>query len=207
MIPFADLWPILLGWAVAVASPGPAVLAIVGASMGRGRGNGMALAFGVWGGSLCWALVAGLGLSAAMMVHVWLLTTLRYVGAAYLLFLAAKSARAALSSGMTKVSARDESLRASWLRGLTIHLTNPKAVLIWGSLYAVIVPAGSAPVALLQVGVSCLAVSFSVMMVMALLFSTRIIAQSYLRAHRVFEGAFAVLFGFAALKVLSARGV
>ncbi|SFK14059.1 LysE family translocator [Celeribacter neptunius] len=207
MIPFHDLWPILVGWAIAVGSPGPAVLAIVGAAMGGGRGNGLALAIGVWVGSLIWAVVAGLGLSAAMLAHVWLITALRYAGAAYLLFLALKSARVALSKGEARVRAVQEPLRLSWLRGFTIHLTNPKAILFWGSLYAVIIPPGSEPIALLQVGASCLAVSFAVMCLMALAFSTRIIARGYLNAHRVFEAAFAALFGYAALKVLTAKVV
>lgn len=207
MIPFSDLWPILLGWAIAVGSPGPAILAIVGAAMGGGRANGFAVSTGVWCGSVFWALLAGFGLGAAMMAHAWVLDALRYIGAGYLLVLAFKSARAAMSKGETKVRAVDEPLRVSFLKGLTIHVMNPKAILFWGALFAVVIPEGAEPIALLQVGASCLAVSFTVMSTMAFAFSTRFIARGYLRLHRVFEGAFAALFGFAALKVLTAKVV
>lgn len=205
MISVAELWPILLGWAIAVASPGPAILAIVGAAMGGGRTKGLAVAFGVWNGSIIWASVAGLGLGAAMVAHVWMFEVLRYAGAGYLLYLAFKSARGALHGGQPNVIVRSETHRRAWLRGFTIHVMNPKAALFWGSLFAVVVPAGAAPIAMLQVGASCLMVSMFVMALMAFVFSASIISKGYLRMHRVFDGAFAALFGYAALKVVTSK--
>ena len=205
MIPFADLWPILLGWAIAVGSPGPAVLAIAGASMGAGRKSGLAMAFGVWNGSIVWACIAALGFGAAMASHVWLFETLRYLGAGYLLYIAFKSAKSAMRANAAHITPRSDTWRKSWMRGFLIHVMNPKAALFWGALFAVVIPHGSAPIAVAQVALSCLLTSLVVMSFMAVVFSARIMSMGYLRMRRVFDGAFAGLFGYAALKVMTAK--
>lgn len=205
MIPIADLWPILLGWAIAVGSPGPAVLAIAGASMGAGRKSGLALAFGVWNGSMVWACIAALGFGAAMAAHAWVFETLRYLGAGYLLVLALKSAKSALRSDTSQIAPSADTIYRAWQRGFLIHVMNPKAALFWGALFAVVIPQGAAPIAVAQVAVSCLLTSLVVMSCMALIFSTRIMSNGYLRMHRVFDGAFAALFGYAALKVVTSK--
>ncbi|WP_354668087.1 LysE family translocator [Pacificibacter marinus] len=205
MIPFSDLWPILLGWAIAVGSPGPAVLAIAGASMGSGRKNGLALAFGVWNGSMIWACIAALGFGAVMVSNTWVFETLRYLGAGYLLYLAFKSAKSALRSGIDHIATSTDTTQKAWQRGFLIHVMNPKAAFFWGALFAVVIPQGAAPIAVAQVAVSCLLTSLVVMSFMALLFSTRIISNGYLRMHRLFDGAFATLFGYAALKVVTSK--
>src|SRR3546814_17381062 len=67
--------------------------------MASGRRYGLALAAGVMTGSLTWSIAAAAGLSAIMLANAWAFEALRYAGAAYLLFLAFKSARAALTAG------------------------------------------------------------------------------------------------------------
>ena len=205
-MPLHDLIPILIGWAIAIASPGPATLAISGTALSAGRARGLAVALGVVTGSAVWALVAGLGLGAVMLGNAWMIEALRYGGAAYLAWLAWKSARSALQSGAAaNAAAPVESLRRAWARGALIHLTNPKAALFWGAIFAVVIPAGSPASVLWQVGLSCLGVSVVTFTLMALAFSSRPLAWAWLRARRVFDAAFALLFGLAALRVLTAR--
>src|SRR3546814_11448424 len=86
---------------VATASPGPATLAIAGTSMASGRRYGLALAAGVTTGSLTWSIAAAAGFSAVMLANAWAFEVLRYAGACYLLFLAFKSARSALTPAAT----------------------------------------------------------------------------------------------------------
>jgi threonine efflux protein len=89
--------PLILSAAfVASASPGPATLAIADTSMQSGRRAGLALALGVTTGSLTWSIAAAIGLAAIMASSAWALEVLRYVGAAYLMLLALKSARSAI---------------------------------------------------------------------------------------------------------------
>ncbi|MEO9516537.1 MAG: LysE family transporter [Paracoccaceae bacterium] len=199
----AELWIILLGWALAGGSPGPATLAISGTSMAQGRIAGLAMASGVVAGSASWGTAAGLGMSALMLAHVWIFELIRYVGAAYLLWLAFKSLRSAWF-GRVPNAATSSSGRL-FVKGLLLHLTNPKAILGWGAIYAIALPAQASAMEVWSLFASLIAVSMSVFWGYALLFSIPQIARAYARASRVFDAGFGVLFGAASLRILTAR--
>ena len=197
---------ILLAALIATASPGPATLAIAGTSMASGRRAGLALAAGVTTGSLAWSVAAAAGLSAVMLANGWIFELLRYVGAGYLLFLAFKSARAALRPGslaMQEIAA--PSLRSAYRRGLLLHLTNPKAILFFGALYSVGVPAGVAPETLALVIAAVGLQSLLLFHGYALLFSSPPLAAGYAKLRRWFEAVFAIAFAAAGLKILTAK--
>lgn len=80
-----EIYLVILGWAIAAGSPGPATLAISAAAMNGGRLSGVAIAAGVSCGSACWGLAAALGMSTIMLANAWLFEVIRYAGAAYLL--------------------------------------------------------------------------------------------------------------------------
>lgn len=87
---------IILAALVAVASPGPATLAIANTSMSLGRKQGAIVALGITTGSLIWSLSAAFGVSALMVAEAWIMTWVRYCGAAYLIFMAWQSAKSSL---------------------------------------------------------------------------------------------------------------
>ena len=70
---------------LAIASPGPNVLARIGTSMSLGRKAGMALAIGVAMGSLTWGLLTALGLAALLSSYAFMLIGLKIIGGLYLL--------------------------------------------------------------------------------------------------------------------------
>mgnify|MGYP001947376223 CR=1 FL=1 len=137
-----NLPAILLAALIAVASPGPATMALAGTAMASGRRAGLALAAGISTGSLIWSVTAALGLSTMMLAHAWVMELVRYVGAGYLLFLAFKAARSALSSRQAATKALAGPGPALYVKGLMLHLTNPKAILFFGALYSLGVPQG-----------------------------------------------------------------
>lgn len=197
---------ILLASLVAAASPGPATLSIAGTSMASGRTAGLVLALGITTGSLIWSVSAALGLGALMQANAWVLEGVRYAGAGYLLFLAWKSARSALRAGSG--APRDfggTSLRRVYAKGLALHLTNPKAVLFFGSLYAIGIPPGASPAALATVIVAIGVQSMLIFHGYAFLFSNGAMTRGYMRMRRWFDGAFALGFGAAGLRILTAR--
>lgn len=199
--------PIILSAALlATASPGPATLTIAAASMQQGRRFGLALASGVMTGSLIWSVAAALGLGALMLANAWAFEMLRYLGAAYLLFLAVKSAKSALWPGVSgRQVMASKSLGRAYSRGLALHLTNPKAILFFGSLYAIGIPAGSSPAALATVIAAIAVQSFVIFHGYALLFSNARIARGYEKLRRWFDGVFALAFGAAGIKILTTR--
>ena len=196
---------ILLAALVAVASPGPATLAIAGTSMASGRAAGLPLALGITTGSLIWSISAALGLGALMLAHAWVFEVIRYFGAAYLMYLAYKSARSALSHKDIALKPVAGSAPRLFTKGLLLHLTNPKAILFFGALYSLGVPLSASPADLAIVIFAVGLQSAIIFHGYALLFSSQTMTRSYLRLRRGFETTFALGFGAASLKVLTAR--
>ncbi|MBD8877324.1 LysE family translocator [Roseibium polysiphoniae] len=200
-------YPLIFSVALlALATPGSATLAIAGTSMALGRKHGMALAFGVLCGSLTWSITAALGLGTLMLANAWVLEVIRYVGAGYLIFLALKSARAAFSPAEKQVSPiQVHSGSSAFRKGYALHLTNPKAILFFGSLYSVGVPPNSSFAELLPVIVMIGMMSTTVFLGYGWLFAVPALRNGYARLHRWFNGLFAIVFGGVGLRLLTAR--
>lgn len=206
MLESINLPLILLAALLATGSPGPATLNIAGTAMTSGRRYALGMAAGVSTGSLMWSTAAAFGLGAVMLANAWVFELLRYVGAGYLIFLAVKSARAAATPGELAAKAGIySSVRRAYAGGLALHLTNPKAILFFGSLYAIGVPAEASPLTLLAIIAAVAVQSSLVFHGYALLFSSAPAVRVYLRLRRWFEGVFALAFGYAGFKILTTR--
>jgi len=154
---------LLLGWALGGGSPGPATLAISSTSMEYGRRAGVLIALGIVVGSATWGLAAALGFSAVMVANAWAFDVLRYLGAVYLLFLALKSLRSAWQGGVVQNVKPPQS--GLFIKGLFLHLTNPKAVLGWGAIYAIALPSDAVPSAVGELFAALIATSIVVLLV------------------------------------------
>ena len=113
---------------VLVATPGPAVLYLVGRSAGAGRRAGFAAMFGVETGELAFVVCVALGLSALIARSPLALSALRYLGAIYLLVLGIRAWRRAgqHSSADPSVSGRD-----AFAQGFVVQILNPKVALFF----------------------------------------------------------------------------
>jgi threonine efflux protein len=200
-----ELGALLLAWGLGGGSPGPATLTISATAMARGRVAGVVSGFGVLSGSAFWGLASTLGMGAIIMTNVWIFTTMKYVGALYLGYLAFKSFRSAMKSGATtEQNALKGGLGKVYAKSLAIHLTNPKAVLGWGAIFAIALPASAPPSAVFVLYSQLLCVSALVFVGYGILFSSPWIVERYRRARRGFEIGFGVLFGAASFKILTA---
>lgn len=200
---FIAIW---IAWLLAGGSPGPATMGIAGTAMTSGRHPGLAFALGVLAGSASWGIAAALGLSAIMLAHVWVFEIIRYAGAAYLAWLAIKALKSAWtgedSAARTPFTG---SPRTLFLKGAAIHITNPKAILSWGSIYAIALPVNAGPMMVFQCFGQLYAGSILIFIGYAFLFSNARIVEAYVSMRRWFDLAFAGFFGFASIKVLTAR--
>jgi threonine/homoserine/homoserine lactone efflux protein len=212
----ADLTPYLpqlgLAWTayfIATVSPGPAILAIVATAVSRGRGAGLALSLGVLTGSYIWAILTASGLTAIIRAYGHALVILKIVGGCYLLWLAWNAIRSAMKSPEAHRAQTAAlpvlSARRYYLKGLGLHLTNPKAVFVWIMLTSLGMPPGAPTGVMVAFIGGCMAIGFAVFLGMALLFSLGPVHRAYLRSRRTIEGAMAALFAFAGLKLLTAR--
>lgn len=198
-----EVWLVVLGWAIAGGSPGPATLAISGTAMSAGRAAGVSVASGVVVGSASWGIAAALGMSALMLANAWVFEVIRYAGAAYLLYLAAKSLRSAVRP--KPVTMQPQSNESLFLKGFLIHITNPKAILAWGAIYAIALPSGASTGMVWQLFGLLVTTSIIVFIGYGILFSHPAVVRGYVSAKRWFDALFAALFGAASLKILTAR--
>lgn len=189
-------------FAVAVASPGPATLAIMTTSATMGRASGVRLALGIITGSVFWGGLAGFGLAAVLLQFAWALIALKIIGGAYLLWLAFKALRSAATpdARLKPAKIRRGSL---YQQGLFLHLTNPKPALAWPALIAIGVGA-DAPVAYMATLVlGCNLIAATIFFAYVMLFSTPSMMAGYRRLRRKIDGVVAALFGFAGVKLLT----
>ena len=153
-----------------------------------------------------WAVSAAFGLGAIMLANAWVFEIVRYAGAAYLGWLAIKSARSAwLGSKLKMPPVTERSVRGHYAKGLALHLTNPKAILFFGALYSVGIPPGASVTSLMTVILTVGALSFTVFHGYAVIFSSPPMTRAYARAKSGFEAVFAIFFGAAALRILTTR--
>ncbi|MBL4739370.1 MAG: LysE family translocator [Sneathiella sp.] len=208
MLNFSDLLVAYLAYVIATASPGPANLAIMTTAMHQGRKSGLYLALGVVCGSLCWAILAALGLSALLSAFGWAFTVIKVVGGLYLLWLAFKAARAALRKtdiATAPIMADQKSGSAYFLKGFLIHMTNPKAVFAWVAIISLgLKPDAPAWMSIAVVG-GCAILGVFVFGSYALAFSTPTMINLYASFKRSIEGVMAVAFGLAGIKLLTSR--
>ncbi len=197
---------ILMAALVATGSPGPATLAIAGTSMNFGRRHGVVMALGILTGSFIWSFSAAFGMAALMYANVWLFDIFRYLGAAYLLYLAYKSFKSALSPKEFELQKTARlSLKSVYLRGLAIHLTNPKVILFFGALYSMGVPSTVSIEGLLSIILllglqsTCLFIGY------AMLFSYAPVRRFYFKMSRAFDTVFVFFFGVAGIKILMSK--
>ena len=195
---------IMLAALLAIASPGPATLAIAGASMSQGKQYGLATAAGIFCGSLIWSCTAAFGLAAIMYNHAWLMEFFRYLGAGYLMFLAYKSIKSALANKeLSLKETENKRLGSHFMRGLLIHLTNPKAILFFASLYSIGIPNQVSSVSLISVILAVASVSGTIFFGYALLFSNTLVRSFYIKSQATFEYIFAAFFGIASVKIFT----
>jgi threonine efflux protein len=199
-----------LAFAIGVASPGPSVLAVMGTAMAQGRTRALALASGVVSGSLFWGLCAALGLAALMQRYAAAMTLVKVTGGLYLLWMAWQAARKAVRD--TRADARADAGPAPgygrlYLRGAAMHLTNPKAVVVWLSVVSLALPPGaSAADALAFVG-SCVPLSAAIFTCYALAFSTAPARRAYRAGERGIHALLAGVFGYAGLRMLLSTSI
>ncbi len=203
-----QILPAYIAYIVAVVSPGPAIMAIIGTSMTHGRKAGMTISLGIFGGSLTWATAAAAGLATLLQTYAMALELLKIFGGIYLLYLAYKAFRAVRSNGNLEATVegpKTPSFKSLILRGYGIHVTNPKAIFAWLAIIALGMPQGApGSVAVLIIAV-CGVTGLLVFMGYAVLFSTPHALKIYSNARRWIEGVMAGFYCFAGIKLLTSN--
>jgi threonine/homoserine/homoserine lactone efflux protein len=123
--------------AVVIATPGPDTAITISGTLGGGRRGGVCTALGVSCGQAVWTLAASAGISALLVASEPAFLTVRYLGAAYLLYLGLHAIWSARREVAAPAAAGEPARRgalACYRRGLLSDLGNPKMAVFFTSL-------------------------------------------------------------------------
>ncbi len=124
---------IILFMAAALAlnvTPGPSIAYVMSQSFGQGRPAGLISALGLGTGSLLHAIGATLGLSAVVAYSLMVYAVLKYLGAAYLVYLGVGLLRQRTVLQADAVPPRLSLSRVYW-QGVLTEILNPKIALFF----------------------------------------------------------------------------
>ncbi|WP_349370477.1 LysE family transporter [Salinarimonas sp.] len=134
------LIPVFAVFIPALMLPGPDFVAVVRSSMTHGARAGLMTTLGVTTGLCLYASLSLIGLSALLVEYRWLTWLVRAAGGGYLVYLGVRlvlTRPAAVAIGDAPAPAPS---RAA-LFGFLVTLTNPKAVVLFASVFATAVSA------------------------------------------------------------------
>jgi len=112
-----------------LAIPGPAVLYVVVQSAEQGRRVGLASVAGIHLGTLVHVAAAAVGLSALIVTSAIAFSTVKYAGAAYLIYLGVR--KLFERPQVDEQEPARESLRRAFARGTVVNILNPKTALFF----------------------------------------------------------------------------
>jgi threonine/homoserine/homoserine lactone efflux protein len=159
--------------------PGPAVLLTVSQTIKGGKKNGIYTGIGIAVGDLVHTLAAVLGLSAILMTSALAFEIVKYLGAAYLVYL-----------GVTAIIAKSKSMRMSdisdnkgtnsnlsFRQALFVELLNPKTALFFLAFLPQFVRNDGSSVTLQLLMLGLIFVLMSIIYTMLLVFLTSIVGE------------------------------
>jgi threonine/homoserine/homoserine lactone efflux protein len=110
--------------------PGPAVFYVVGRSIGQGRAAGLVSVLGIHVGTLIHVAAAAVGLSALLASSAAAFAVVKYMGAAYLIYLGVQKLRNEESLDVSR-AASGIKLRLIFVEGVVVNVLNPKTALFF----------------------------------------------------------------------------
>ncbi|WP_016600974.1 LysE family transporter, partial [Yersinia pestis] len=124
---------------VALISPGPDFFFVSQTAASRSRGEAMMGVLGISLGIVIWAGVALMGLNLILQKMAWLHQIIMVGGGMYLCWMGwqlLKSARAKHDVAEEEVQVVLPARGRTFIRGLLTNLSNPKAVIYFGSVFS-----------------------------------------------------------------------
>ena len=128
---------------VALVTPGPDFFFVSQTAVSRSRKEAMMGVLGITGGVMVWSGVALLGLNLILEKMAWLHSIIMVGGGLYLCWMGYQMLRSALKKETVKpteeVSVELARSGRSFLKGLLTNLSNPKAIIYFGSVFSLFV--------------------------------------------------------------------
>ncbi len=140
---------------IMLLTPGPAVLYIIARGINQGRRSALVSVFGIACGALVHVAAAALGLSALMLASALAFGVVKYLGAAYLIYLGIRTLLTQDTELDGVIEADGQPLRKTFSQAIIVSILNPQTALFFlAFLPQFIDPSrGSAPVQMFVLGI------------------------------------------------------
>jgi len=112
-------------------TPGPVVLYVIARSISQGKLAGAISVLGAATGTLIHIGATALGLSALLLSSALAFQLVKYLGAAYLIYLGVRQWRTAPETRVAEANLPLRSLKKIFVQGFVVNALNPKAVLFF----------------------------------------------------------------------------
>jgi len=196
---------ILAAITVGAISPGPSFVLVARIAVARSRADGLAAAVGMGAGGVILGGLALLGLQALLVQAGWLYVVLKLAGGLYLLYLAVMIWRGAEEPiAVAPVAPTDAAgLGRSFGLALATQVSNPKAIAVYGSIFAALLPPEIPAWVLFALPLGLLLIEAGWYAVVALAFSAARPRAAYLSAKRWVDRLAAAVMGVLGLRLLA----
>ena len=118
---------------VLILTPGPVVLYIIARSVNQGHKAGLISVVGLEIGNFCHVIAAALGLTAILLSSALLFDAVKYLGAAYLIYLGVQKLRS--KDEVVDQTVQRDSLRRIFLEGILVAVLNPKTAIFFFAFF------------------------------------------------------------------------
>ncbi|HHH0717245.1 TPA: threonine export protein RhtC [Yersinia enterocolitica] len=192
---------------VALMSPGPDFFFVSQTAASRSRREAMMGVTGISLGIVVWAGVALMGLNLILQKMAWLHQIIMVGGGLYLCWMGwqlLKSARSKRDTSEPEVQVALPARGRTFLRGFLTNLSNPKAVIYFGSVFLLFVGDNVTAGARWGLFVLIVAETFVWFSIVACVFALPVMRRGYQRLSKWIDGLAGVLFaGFGIHLILS----
>ena len=127
-------------------SPGPDIAFILAQTARNGQRSGFAAMFGIWGGAFLHVVLSAIGLSAILATSATAFTLVKWIGAAYLIWLGIQAFRSDGSSYSSGKGVKQASNIKIFQQGILVAALNPKVAIFFLAFLPQFVVDGAGPV-------------------------------------------------------------
>lgn len=203
---WSEFLAIVVAHALAVASPGPDFALVLRQSLAHGRRTAVWSSIGIGCGLSVHITYCILGLGYFLKNSAVALATVKYLGAAYLLYVGVQALRARPRTGDLDLAPGPAAPtdRAAWLNGFLVNVLNPKAALFFISLFPLAVSVATPKLIQVGYGVWMTLSTMAWFTFVSVVFTRDEVRRRFLRHGHWIDRALGVVFiGFALSLVLA----
>ena len=168
--------------ALGAMSPGPSFIVVARTALSAGPRQGRLAAVGIGAASLVFSVIAVTGLGVALTYAGWLFTVLKVAGGIYLVYLGVRMWLAHRTGQVVHAGEPRENMSRALVPAMLTHLSNPKTIVVYGSIFATALPHDASLATLVAVPVGVTLVETGWYLVVATVLSTPGPQRAYARS-------------------------